>query len=67
MKRKVTEPKGFDFNGAKLVKSSETAEDVFEGIPPVDVPESVLKGSNELVLALAKETSHGNTDDKNDV
>ena len=62
MKRRVTEPKGFDFTGTKLVKSSQTAEDVLEGIPPVDVPESVLNGSNELVLTLAKETNHGNTD-----
>lgn len=67
MKRKVTEPKGFDYTGTKLLKSSQTAEEVLEGISPVDVPESALKGSNEPLLTIAKETSHGNTGDKNDV
>ena len=51
-KTMTTEPKGFDFGGAQLVEDSQTALEALGGIPTVELPESVLDGTDELTAAL---------------
>lgn len=54
-KTMIAEPKGFDFDGAELVEDSQTALKALNGIPAVDVPESVLDGTDELTIGTGGE------------
>ena len=50
----TTEPRGFDYGRIKLTESTkairQTAEDIVALAAPVDVPESVLNGEEELIV-----------------
>lgn len=52
----TTEPRGFDYGRVKLAESRQTAEDIVALAAPMDVPESVLNGEEELIVKEGEET-----------
>lgn len=51
----TTEPRGFDYSKVQLVESEQTAEDILALTAPIDVPESVLNGEEELIVTKGEE------------